>query len=128
MSGAFGYEPFEHLGEVQRDLFECELNGLETLVVQTFDQVHDVLEEIDGKDANEFSLPGKTYAMRLVDLGFPIGEFIAFVAELQELIQGFLVHMGVFLQLDHGTIEIALKLAEEKRMDAWTRYERLPVS
>ena len=115
VSCAFGYETFEHLGEVQGDLFECELNGLEAFVVQTFDEVDDVLEGIDAEDRNESSLCQRTYAMRLVDLGFAIGQFIAFVAELQELIQGFLIHMGVLLQFDHCTIEIALKLADERR-------------
>lgn len=45
MSCAFGYQSFEYFSEIKRHLFECKLNGFETLVVETFNQIDDMLEE-----------------------------------------------------------------------------------
>ena len=44
MASAFGYEPFEHFSKVQGDLFESELNGFEPFVIETLNQIDDVLE------------------------------------------------------------------------------------
>ena len=48
--------------------------------------------------------------MCFVDFRFSIGQFVSFIAELKKLVQGLLVHMSVFLQLDDGPIQIALQL------------------
>ena len=45
MSCAFGYQSFEYFSEIKRHLFECKLNGFETLVVETFNQIDDVLKK-----------------------------------------------------------------------------------
>lgn len=78
MSSSFRNETFEYFGEIQRDLFECKLNGFETFIVQTFDQIDDMLKR-EREETSMRSIRGRDWSIPDVLRRFPLFDWLAYL-------------------------------------------------